>query len=253
MRISINLASRPFVELGPLFARLRLAMAALALIAVGLGIGLHAMSGRARVARAQMDALKAQTTSLENERRTAEARLREPENRAVLERSTFLNDLFTEKSFSWTSVMMDLENVLPAGVQVTSIEPSITAERNVDIRLRVSGDRERAVDLIRNLERSRRFVSPRPANETAQTESQGRAMNVAFGGPTAVEFDILSGYNPLSAAEEQAAEKKSAAKKEAGAGANKAAEARPVRRAKPRPPGARPTDRRAAEAKRGGQ
>ncbi len=33
--------------------------------------------------------------------------------------------LFAEKSFSWTSVMMDLERVLPAGVQVTSIEPAI--------------------------------------------------------------------------------------------------------------------------------
>ena len=41
MRISVNLATRPFVELRPLFARLRLAMAVLALLAVGLGFGLH--------------------------------------------------------------------------------------------------------------------------------------------------------------------------------------------------------------------
>ncbi len=39
MRISVNLATRPFVELRPLFARLRLAMAVLALLAVGLGFG----------------------------------------------------------------------------------------------------------------------------------------------------------------------------------------------------------------------
>jgi len=36
MRISVNLATRPFVELRPLFARLRLAMIVLALLAVGL-------------------------------------------------------------------------------------------------------------------------------------------------------------------------------------------------------------------------
>ena len=41
MRISINLATRPFVELRPLFARLRLAMAGLAVLAVALGITLH--------------------------------------------------------------------------------------------------------------------------------------------------------------------------------------------------------------------
>ena len=41
MRISVNLATRPFVELRPLFARLRLAMAVLAVLAVGLGFWLH--------------------------------------------------------------------------------------------------------------------------------------------------------------------------------------------------------------------
>ena len=111
MRISINLATRPFVELRPLFARLRLAMAALALVAVALGIGLHFMNQNARAAQTQMDTLKAQTAAFENERLTNEARMREPQNRAVLDRSKFLNGLFASKSFSWTSVMMDLEAV----------------------------------------------------------------------------------------------------------------------------------------------
>src|ERR1035441_5108265 len=67
MRISINLATRPFVELRPLFARLRLAMAGLALLAAVLGFGLHSMNVRARAAQAQMDVLKAQTRTLEVE------------------------------------------------------------------------------------------------------------------------------------------------------------------------------------------
>ena len=93
---------------------------------------------------------------------------------------------------------MDLERVLPTGVQVTSIEPILTTEGEVNIRLRVSGDRERAVDLIRNLEKSQRFLQPRLANESAQTQEQGHAAPVAPGAaPGAVEFDILSGYNPL--------------------------------------------------------
>lgn len=61
MKISVNLATRPFVELRPLFARLRLAMGVLALLAIGLGYGLHALNTRARAAQSQMDALKAKT------------------------------------------------------------------------------------------------------------------------------------------------------------------------------------------------
>ena len=200
MRISINLATRPFAELRPLFARLRLAMAGLALLAIGLGVGLHFLSVRAKAAEARMDALKAQTLAIQTERQTNERRMQEKQNRAVLERSKFLNTLFVHKSFSWTSVMMDLEGVLPGGVEVTSIDPTVTAEGDVNIRLRVSGEREPAVDLVRRLERSQRFLQPRLTNETAQTqEGKSVAVSAPVGAAGGVEFEIVSGYNPLPA------------------------------------------------------
>lgn len=126
--------------------------------------------------------------------------MRQPQNMAVLERAQFLNDVFERKSFSWTAVMMDLERVLPVGVQVTAIEPVITKDGEVNIRLRVSGERDRAVQLVRNLETSQRFVAPRLINEAAQKQLQNsrNPMQVQMLG--AVEFDILSGYNPLPAA-----------------------------------------------------
>ena len=198
MRISLNLATRPFVELRPLFARLRLAMAALAVLAVALGIVLHVLEKRAHADQARIDALKAQVRAVQLERQTNEARMRQPQNRAELDRSQFLNALFARKSFSWTSVMMDLERVLPAGVQVTSIEPSLMANGDVNIRLRVSGQRDLAVDLVHNLELSQCFIHPQLANETAQTqERNGLVPTAAAVAPGGVEFDIVSGYNPL--------------------------------------------------------
>jgi type IV pilus assembly protein PilN len=217
MRISINLATRPFVELRPLFARLRLAMAGLALLAVALGVWLHFLNKKAQVEQAYMDSLKAQTTTLQNERQKNEARMREPQNNAVLERSKFLNNLFATKSFSWTSTMMDLERVLPPGVQVTSIEPVITGEHDVNIHMRVGGERDRAVDLIRNLERSQRFLVPRLVNETAQTQEHGGGMTpiAQVGVPGGVEFEILSGYNPLPTVDKETLAKEKAAQEAA--------------------------------------
>src|SRR5665213_1908664 len=201
MRITINLATRPFVELKPLYARLRLMMALLALVAVGLGAALYIYNKRERAAQQQMDALVQQTQAFQQERGQNEARMRQAQNRAVLERAQFLNAVFAEKAFSWTSVMMDLEQVLPGGVQVTSIAPSVTADGEVSIHLRVNGPRELTVDLMRNLEHSKRFLQPRLVNETAQTQENGRAMPAAqMGVPGGVQFDILSGYNPLPAA-----------------------------------------------------
>jgi type IV pilus assembly protein PilN len=200
MRISVNLATRPFVELRPLFARLRLAIVALVLLAIGLGFWLHVLNGRASVSQAQMDSLKAKTQQFQQERQTNEARMRQPQNMAVLERSQFLNDLFERKSFSWTAVMMDLERVLPVGVQVTSIEPVIAKDGDVNISLRVSGERDRAVELVRNLETSQRFVAPRLVSEAAQKLQQSNRNPMQIQMPGVVEFNILSGYNPLPAA-----------------------------------------------------
>jgi type IV pilus assembly protein PilN len=208
MRISINLASRPFVELRPLFARLRLVMGALVLVGLGLGFWSHALDQKVKLASAQMNALKQETALADSERTRNEARMRQPQNKAVLDRSTFLNQLFAEKSFSWTATMMDLERVLPAGVQVTSIEPVITKEGDVNIRLRVSGDRDKAIQLVRNLETSQRFVAPRLSGESAMAADKAKALgqvqtvSLAGGQPTgnAVEFEIFSGYNPLSPA-----------------------------------------------------
>ena len=208
MKLSINLATRPFVEMRPLFARLRLAMGALALLVVGLGFGLHVLNTRAAVATQEMNTLKAQTLAYEQERAANEARMKQPQNMGVLERSQFLNALFARKSFSWTAVMMDLEHVLPPGVQVTSIEPVISKEGDVSIRLRVTGDRDRAIQLVRNLETSQRFVGPRLGGESSLTAEKAKALGQNGGVRTVssvtmepigngVEFEIFSGYNPL--------------------------------------------------------
>ncbi len=213
MRIHINLATRPYVELDRLLRHLRIGIAALAVLALALGMWLHAMTVRARQQQQELAALNAQADTLQRERAANEARLRQPVNAATLSRNRFLNTLFARKSFSWTAVLMDLEDVMPTGVQVSSIEPVVAPAGDVTIRLRVLGDRDRTVQLVRNLESSHRFLSPRLAGEAQQTaERVARPTLGANGLPqpvseslgrnglppiSGVEFEIVSGYNPL--------------------------------------------------------
>ena len=215
MKITVNLATRPFIELRPIFLRLRIFMAVLAVVAVGALVASHILQKRLDAAQAQINAVHAKVVAAQDEKRRNERRMREPANAAVLARAHFLNALFLRKSFSWTAIMMDLETVLPAGVQVTSIEPEPTSDGDVMIRLRVSGDRDRAVQLVRNLERSKRFLAPRLTGEAAQAKETGtQNNNVAVNSlaPAGVEFEILANYNPLPPGESYASGK--AAKKD---------------------------------------
>ena len=133
--------------------------------------------------------------------------------------------------------MMDLERVLPPGVQVTSIDPVIAKDGEVSIRLRVTGERDRAIQLVRNLEHSSRFRAARLSGETALTADKAKAIGAQTTGPqttggapglqqvgdqvvSGVEFEIFSGYNPLPAAS-------AADAKEAGEGKKKAAKPDP--------------------------
>jgi type IV pilus assembly protein PilN len=203
MRVSVNLATRPYVELRPFFLRLRLIMGILAVLGVGAIIAAHVLQTKLDRAEAQMNRLHNQMFAAQQEKLHNEQRMRQPANAAVLDRAHFLNALFLRKSFSWTAVMMDLETVLPTGVQVTSIEPQISADGNVAIRLRVAGDRDRAVQLVRNLERSRRFLQPRLMGESVEATQPGAkgALPSANAPPPGVEFEILAGYNPLPVGE----------------------------------------------------
>jgi type IV pilus assembly protein PilN len=79
---------------------------------------------------------------------------------------------------------------------VTSIEPGIDADNDVIIHLRVSGDRDRAVQLVRNLERSKRFIAPHISSESSQAK-QANGAAVPVGVTPGVEFEILANYNPL--------------------------------------------------------
>jgi type IV pilus assembly protein PilN len=203
MRVQLNLASRRFVELGPLYFRLRILIVLLAVTAVPLWLLLTTEKRKASEAQGRLDAVTQQISGLQRQRQVFEADMREPQNASVLTQSQFLNRMFAEKAFSWTAVMMDLENVLPSGVQVLNIDPVISKDGKVTIRLRVSGAHDRGVDLVRNLEHSHRFLSPRLARETAETNQNGRPNVEQVSAASNVNFDLLAEYNPLPEKEEK--------------------------------------------------
>ena len=197
MRITLNLATRPFADIGPAIKRLRIAMAVLVVVAIGLGFGLRALDQKAKQARARDHSLDGQIARITQERQGFQAMMRQPPNAQLLAQSAVLNKLFAQKAFSWTLAMEDLETVLPGGVQVSTLEPVPTKDGHITLHLRVIGPRDRAIDLVRNLEHSHRFLFPRITGENAveTTARPGEALE-PVSVSNRVNFDILAEYNP---------------------------------------------------------
>jgi type IV pilus assembly protein PilN len=98
-------------------------MGALAVIALGLGLGLRTVQQKAGVAREAQQRVQNQIDQVNQERLGYQNLMHQPDNMQLIAQVGTLNQLFDEKAFSWTLAMEDLETVLPAGVQVTNLEP----------------------------------------------------------------------------------------------------------------------------------
>lgn len=214
MRISLNLATRPFADFGPAIKRLRIAMGVLALVSVLLVVGLHAIHQKAEAARARDHSLDTKIDAIANERKGYEELMRKPDNAQLLKQAAVLNKIIDDKAFSWTLAMEDLETVLPGGVQVTSLEPARQKDGHITLHLRVLGPRDRAVDLVRNLEHSRRFLLPRIVGENAaETNDRPGQRLQPVSEQDRVDFDVLAEYNPATP-EERKANRKPGARSE---------------------------------------
>lgn len=198
MRIGINLASRPFVDLGPILKRLRIGMGVLVVVAIALGFGLRTLHQKAEAARARDQVVENQIAQATAERRNAQATMLKPENAAVLSEAQNLNQIFDVKAFSWTLAMEDLETTLPGGVQVTTLEPARDKLGHITVKLRVLGPRDKEINFVQNLEHSRRFLSPRIVGESAEN-SEGPGNRFApVTASNRVNFEVQADYNPPS-------------------------------------------------------
>ena len=222
MRIAINLATRPYADFGPILRRLRIAMGALAAVGILFAFGLHAIQHEADLARAQDRTLDTQISAARQQSQDSMAMMRQPENAKVLAQAGRLNQLFDEKAFSWTLAMEDLETVLPAGLQVTTLEPNRSPAGVITLKLRVAGPRDRAIELVQNLEHSRHFSAARIVGESAEATGGPNEHVQAVSASNRVSFDLLADYVPPADLHPAVSNKKQSARSAGGKLANAA-------------------------------
>jgi type IV pilus assembly protein PilN len=172
MRVDINLASRPYEDARQFWMRWGTAVGAvglLTLILLALCVTGWITARRDRLAMAQQ---RSMISDRDKVRADAERVLNLPENRTTRDESQFLNQLIERKAFSWTRVLENLEKVMPPRVHVVSISPQLNEDNELALKMTVAGDsRDRAIELARRMEESRRFAQTQIIRE-ASTQSQ---------------------------------------------------------------------------------
>src|SRR5450755_648799 len=158
MRLDINLATRPYEDAREFWTRwgsgVRL-LAVVTLFLLGVTVNDWIKAGRDRQDIARIEK---QIADRENERAQAQAELDKSSNRSTRDQSQFLNGLIQRKSFSWTRVFEDLEQVMPSNLHVVALHPELNEQNQMELEMKVAGDsRAGAVELVHRMEGSRHF------------------------------------------------------------------------------------------------
>jgi len=190
MRLNLNLATRPYEDVGSFLRRWGTLTLLLAVITGGLlYLAIHNWR-ESRDVNQQIARMQGEINKLDKERATAIATLNKPENKAIADQSKFLNGVIQRKSMSWTRIFMDLERIMPNQLHVTAITPELNKQNQLRIHLQVAGpSREKAIDLVRKMEESPSFHDAELVTETmAKDPTKGDS----------VTFEIISQYVPSS-------------------------------------------------------
>jgi type IV pilus assembly protein PilN len=196
MRIDINLATQPYEDSRRFWTYWGTGLGLLGLTTILLLFVAVTRFINASHERKEIADMQAIIGKFDAEKATAEAVLNQPQNRVTRDRSRFLNELFARKSFSWTRLFEDLERVMPAHLHVVSINPDLSKENNIEIKLVVGGDNsEQARDLVRKMEGSRRFKQTEIISEKTNDKNEGGEDR------DRIQFDISTLYIPTAQAD----------------------------------------------------
>jgi type IV pilus assembly protein PilN len=197
VRLNINLASKPYQDVSRVVRQWMPVLLLLAALTAGLFWNAASNWRQGREVNARIAMIDAEIAALDRQHDEALRMLRAPENVPVLSTSKFLNGLIARKSFSWTRVFMQLEQIMPTNLHVVSISPELQPATNtVQVHLSVAGtSRDAAVELVKRLEQSPSFREARIVEEAQAAPSKDNP-----NGDT-VQFHLTAVYVPQPAHE----------------------------------------------------
>jgi type IV pilus assembly protein PilN len=139
MRFNINLATRTYIN-----TKLLKILTAAAVLLLATLLFFNVRNGA--VIAAEIKRVTSEIARSDDKSKTTEKAVSEKEYRALMDRIAFANSVIERKTYNWLALLDSLEQVVPDGVAISSIEPETKSQA-----LRLSG-------IAKNFNNLRTFV-----------------------------------------------------------------------------------------------
>jgi len=171
MRVRLNLASKPLESHRRFLAGSGLAAFVAAILLIYLSWHVYSVRSAATEGRIRLASMDKELQQYEAERQDLVKFFNRKDIASLKDRAYFLNGIIDARSFNWTKMFMDLEQILPAGVRVISIEPKQFAG-HAELKLTVGATSDEAkLKFLHALEQSRQFSDVTEVREYTPSQS----------------------------------------------------------------------------------
>jgi Tfp pilus assembly protein PilN len=170
MKLRLNLATSPLENKRPFLAASGFMGTVGILLLLLLSHGAYKAWRANRDLRAEIARSESEISSYKKRQTTLQDYFRSAQTQQVLDRAAFLNSLIDQRSFPWTKIFMDLEQILPPGVRVMNISPKlVNGKAKVTISIGAATD-ESKIKFLELLEKSPAFSNVQVQGERHQDQ-----------------------------------------------------------------------------------
>lgn len=179
--IHLNLAARPYRDYRPVYAVVVLTSLLTAFLMLQNIETYYRYTHETSSTRAKIADLEKQKERETQLQRSAETRLASIDLAYLDEQTKFINKKLTERAFSWSTLLDELESVLADDVRLLSVAPSFAENNTIQLGLAFRAKNgDGMIDTINRMHADPQFVNPFPSNESV-AEDGTYAFNLSVG------------------------------------------------------------------------
>jgi hypothetical protein len=164
--IHLNLASRPYRDYRPVYAVVVVMSLLTAFLMLNNIETYYRYKHETRATRAKIAQLEVQAQQEKQHEDIATRKLQSLDLTMLNAQTRFVNAKLSERAFSWSALLDELESVVAEDVRLISVAPSF-AERGVDLALQFESKSSRGlIETLNRMHADPQFDAPFPSNET---------------------------------------------------------------------------------------
>lgn len=179
--IHLNLAARPYRDYRPVYAVVVLMSLLTAFLMLNNIETYYRYIRETRTTRTEIATIENKAVQERRKREAAQQRLAGLDLRLLDQQTKFVNSKLAERAFSWSTLLDELESVLPDDVRLTSVGPRFDDDGSIHLSMQFKAkSSDGMIETMNRMNADPQFRDPFPNTESSNDEGFTFNLNAEY-------------------------------------------------------------------------